>query len=442
MIAAPVRVPSQYQPHERQVEAHATPQRWTLYGGAWRGGKTRWGVEEIIDLMVRQPGLETLIGRYDYSHLMEPTQAYDEFHKACPPQLIKEEYRSAPAWTRLTNGSRVTWTGLKDYKPGAAFGAILVDQAEEVPEAILRQLNGRLVQVLPDGSFPFYRMLLTDNPHPRMEWYFRMVEQYPSDFAFVRALPSDNPYIPGDYIEQQKRALTPDDFKRYIEGSRDTFEGMAVPEFDKDIHIIDAMGPWVEEHWPVWRGIDWGLNHPTVCEWVTRSPDGDLFFAQEYAMAGETPTASAKAIVMLSLGHRHMGTWFDPRMKQVKAALDTDPSWSIFDAFVKAGVYGKLSTHTRLQRYAAWREGLRLDPERRHFLTHQPPAPRVYIMRSCERLIWELPRLERSALMGAEDVVKIDDDGYDAGSFVLANLLQSGPVGKQAPPIVGVIRAR
>src|SRR3990167_5162433 len=165
-------IKSEYHPSPKQILAHDSPTVWTMFGGAEYGGKTRWGCEEILRMMLDYPGLEALICRFYYADVVEPTQARDLFFKILPKGMIKgEPYMSPPSWVRIHNGSRVTFSGLKDYKPSSEYGAMFIDQAEEVPEETLRLLFGRLRQdVLTDEQ---RRLLLSCNPHPNMEWYLK-----------------------------------------------------------------------------------------------------------------------------------------------------------------------------------------------------------------------------------------------------------------------------
>lgn len=419
--------------------------RWTLYGGAEGGGKTRWLAETVLTLMWRYPGIEYVIGRHDYNDVMSPTQVYEVFHKIVPPEIIKETFRSPPAWTRLQNGSRVTFVGLKDYQPSAEYGGVAVDQAEEVDEGILRLLNGRVRQRLPDGTFPRFRVLLSCNPHPQIEWFLRAVEEYPEDFTFITALPTDNAEnLPPDFFASRRSSYTEDQYRRLIEGSWDVFEGQAITEFDRTIHVVEPFDTWRTEEWPVYRGIDYGLNHPTVCEWLSVSPDGDMFFCQEYERAGTVPSVSGKEIMAMSYELNQVHTWWDPRLEMVKADLLHSPTWSVADEWKRQGILdGTVATASREDRLSAWKQALKIDPTRRHYLTHQLGAPRLYIMRTCQRLIWELPRLQyREALTSYDDIVKSDDDGYDAGGFILTNLLNKDVGGRQRHADTGIRRGR
>jgi len=443
-----------YAPTARQAEAHACPATWTLFGGAEGGGKTAWLVRECIQLMLEYDGIEGVLGRYDYNDVMSPTQAYDVFHRCCPAELLQRstEFRSPPAWCRFPNGSRITFTGFKDYLASAEFGFAAVDQAEEVPAETLRLLRGRVRQRLPNGKFPHFRMLLTCNPHPAMEWFLEEVRKpvtsperplysmqpngspqtdtngHPDTFAFVTALPSDNPYLPPGFVAQRRSSYTDDQFRRLIEGKWDVFAGQALSEFDRNIHVVPPFSDWRTARWPVYRGIDWGLSAPTVCEWVAVSPDGDWYIVQEYERANEVPAANAKAIAAMSLDINIGGTWIDPRTAQAKADLTHSVTWSVQQEFGRHGVYAQLAQGTREARLAAWKQALKLDPARRNPRTMMTPAPRLYIFDTCQRLIHELPRLQyREAMQGyADDIVKTEDHAYDAGGFVLASLLARG----------------
>lgn len=229
-----------------------------LYGGAEYGGKTRWLIETALDLLLDYPSIEGILCRYDYNDLMTPTQAHDVFWQ-CLPEALRpyvQTWRSAPAWVRLPNKSRLTFVGLHDYIPSAQFGFACIDQAEEVPEETLRLLRGRIRQRLPDGTLAPNRMYLTCNPHPGIEWFLEMARLYPpgsatpgreeeeDEFAFIPALATDNPYRPPGFLEQRRRAYTDDQYRRLIEGSWDVFVGQALTEFDRNVHVVPLFDTW------------------------------------------------------------------------------------------------------------------------------------------------------------------------------------------------------
>jgi hypothetical protein len=418
----PIRVSLAYTPTPKQRMAMEAKQHWVLYGGAEGGGKTLWLAQTLLDLMLDYPGIEVVAARYDYQKLMEPTQLYDVLNKVIPNELVEKRFRVAPAWIRLWNGSRVTFLGLHDYHPSAEYGAVAVDQAEEVPEETLRLLNGRLRQRLPDGSFPRFRMLLTCNPDPNMEWFLEEAREHPEEFAFIPALPEDNPYLPEDFLEKRRRSYTPEQWKRYIEGSWEVWSGRAVPEFQEEVHVVPSFETWRRERWPVYLGIDVGSTQWTVAEWIAVSPEGDWFVVQEYAAEGEVPRVNAQAVAARSLGLPIRAIFIDHRSAQMKTDLGVSVTWSARDDYRAAlGREPTLAGGTRQDRLAAWRQALRVDPLREHYLEHTPGAPRLYIFEECKRLRWELPRLRLSPT-NPEEAAKVDDHAFDAAGFVLTHL--------------------
>ena len=419
-------------PSAKQEKAHTCSTRWTGYGGAEFGGKTLWLVQEALCNMLEYPGVEVLLGRYDYSELVSPTQVRDTFFSILPKNLIQgDPYMSSPSWVKLHNNSRATFAGLKDYHPSSAFGILGIDQAEEVPELIVRTLSGRVRQQLPGLH---RRILLTFNPHPNIEWFLKSCDLYPKSFTFIQSLPHDNPIWTPEFNKERKEAYTEDQYRRLIEGHWDVFKGQALPEFNRNVHVIEPFDTWLTQKWPVARGIDWGLSALTVCEWITRSPDGDLFFCQEYAEANQPPDVHAKAIAAMSIGMALGGSWIDPRTAQVQDVrknrnYDDNEQWSVFREFRLNGVYCQLAQGKRENRLAAWKRALAINPSRRDFRTHLAGAPQVYIMKNCERLIWELPRLKyREAIQGySDDIMKQEDHAYDAGGFVLSHVIDIHP---------------
>ncbi len=432
-----------YKPNAKQTLAHQCSARWVLYGGGFGGGKTRWLVEEVITLLLEYPGIEIPVARYDYAALHEPTQIYDLFMRCLPPELIKQHYKSPPAWVQLVNASRVIFVGLKDWKAGAEYGQFAIDQAEEVPAETLRLLAARLRQLLPDGKRPPYRMLLTCNPAPGF-LKENFVDNHDDQHVFIPALADDNKEnLPYDYVDQMRKALTEDEFERFMRGNWEAFRGQALSEYNRDIHIIPYFDTWRREYWPVWRGIDHGVAGPTVCEWMTRDDDGNYFFCQEYSREEEVPKNNARAIAAMSFGMNIMASWIDPRVAQIRADLQNSPDWNVLDEYQKQGVFCQRALGTRENRLAAWKQALKPTPDRRHYITKQPGGPMVYIMNTCARLMKELPEVQYAPAAGAgyrDDIIKIADHAYDAGGFILSNLLKrvDSNFGRQRPAIVGV----
>ena len=431
-------IKTEYKPNDKQLLGHASRARRTLFGGAWGGGKTRWLAQDGFHFLMTFPGIECFFARYDLAALMKPTQLYEVFLTKIAPEImvpyqqggvILQHWKSWPPWIRFTNGSRAIFDGLKDYQASAEFGWVGVDQAEEVPWETLVLLGSRLRQKLPNSTRPPYRMRLTCNPDPgALKENF--IDSLAPGCAFIQALASDNQVnLPPDYIKDRREELTPEDYRRYIEGSWEAFVGQALSEFNRSIHVVPYHDDWIKEKWPVWRGIDHGVNHPTVGLWITRDPkESDYYFCMEYDAMGRTAGENAEAIKSMSLGMTLMVSKIDPQTAR-QGRDSKDPQWSVFKEYNRHGVYCSLAHGDRPGRLAAWKQALQLHDDRRHVVTGLYPAPKFYIMDNCTGLIKTLPELKyKDVVQGyAEDIEKVNDDFYDAGGFILVHLLNQPP---------------
>jgi hypothetical protein len=67
--------------------------------------------------------------------------------------------------------------------------------------------------------------------------------------------------------------------------------------------------------WSVYRVIDHGIRHPTVCLWVAVSPAGDRHVFREYYRTGATIPTNCSEILRLSL-ESVVDTYIDPSTRQ------------------------------------------------------------------------------------------------------------------------------
>ncbi len=253
MTSAPERVvEAQFYPTATQGrvwDAVATAPAGSLsligYGGALGGGKTRTIVELGIDLALEYPGNRILIGRKDFADLRTTTM--EEFYKACPPELIVKRNDSEhwcllrlSAWPEGVT-SAVHFRELKDYQGlgSEAFGAVLVDEAGEVPENSAKMLVGRLRTWI--GSPPGIKFVLFagSNPYPGWfeDWFVsralpeEILKAAGGRVTFIPSRIADNPYLPSNY-ESLLRAIYVDDdwLSRMVEGRFDSFTGQVYRE--------------------------------------------------------------------------------------------------------------------------------------------------------------------------------------------------------------------
>lgn len=91
----------------------------------------------------------------------------------------------------------------------------------------------------------------------------------PREFAFIQALPTDNPYIPEAYLKEL-RSLPTRRRKALYDGNWDVFEGQLFDMFDRMVHVHAPFE--IPPMWPRWVGIDWGWSAPFCALWFALAP--------------------------------------------------------------------------------------------------------------------------------------------------------------------------
>ena len=217
-----------YQPFDKQAEAHSTPERFVLFGGSMRSGKSVWMVNEGIQLSLEYPGNVGFLCRYELSTFKKTTLVVLE--QFLDPRIVKMHHKT-DHWIEFVNGSVMYYGGLKPTqieKPlerikSFTLGWFGIEEATEVSEDCFLLLMSRLDLTLPDRTRPYYKGLLTANPEPGWVRDRFIIKNLP-DYRFVQGLPTDNPYLPKGYIKSLRLNYPPDWIKKYLDGNWDETE--------------------------------------------------------------------------------------------------------------------------------------------------------------------------------------------------------------------------
>ena len=214
-----------YTPTPKQRLAHSAPERFILFGGGMRSGKSVWLVNEAIQLSLDYPGNVGFLARHEGTTLKKTTLV--TMRQFLDPSLIKNWHRT-DQFVELINGSVIYYGGLKPTqvdKPlervkSLTLGWFAVDEATEIAEEFFLLLMSRLDLRLPDGTRPYYRGLLTANPEPG--WVReRFVAQQLPNHRFISALVTENPYVPPDYITMLLQNFPQQWVDKYVKGNWD-----------------------------------------------------------------------------------------------------------------------------------------------------------------------------------------------------------------------------
>lgn len=209
-------------------------------------------------------------------------------------------------------------------------------------------------------------------------------------------------------------------------------------EFDPKIHVIPPFK--IPDHWLRWRFMDSGYSSQTACAWVALHPDGNIFVYREYYQAGKVIQQRCMDIIGMSgnkrqkdgdfwieqeIGEKYIGTYIDHHVFKTDEVTGdgAEQNW------IQEGLLIQPSTTLQQEpRREIVNKWLCVDPRRKHFITHQQGAPRIYIFDSCPNLIWEAQKKavkrERTDKHGVSEkkILNRDDHLMDCVEYACAEL--------------------
>jgi len=242
------------------------------------------------------------------------------------------------------------------------------------------------------------------------------LEKIRDKFAFVRALPNDNPFLTQKYYDEILGTLDEQLEKAWRYGSWEAFKGQVFREWVPAEHIVEKFD--IPDHWPRRRGIDPGYSAPACCLWSATDPStGRVYIYREAYGAGVTDKGIAKTINEYSGNEIYQVTFADPALWQPKNMEGRISSGA--DEFVREGIPVVKGDNRRLNGKAKIHRMLAplADGE-----------PGLVVFRNCKNLIRTLPALVYSEKLGKQEDVdtESEDHPYDALRYILSDLAPSG----------------
>jgi len=96
----------------------------------------------------------------------------------------------------------------------------------------------------------------------------------------------DNPNIPADEIEREKKSKPEDTFSQEYLAEFRKKQGLVYPEFNRDIHLFDDATPYRKIE--TIAGIDFGFTNPSVILVIDRDHDDTYWVRKEWYRTGKT----------------------------------------------------------------------------------------------------------------------------------------------------------
>lgn len=380
------------------------------FGGARGPGKSHTAFAQVgLDDCQRRSGLKVLFLR------QIQRAAAESFEDLVQRVFMGLSYKAIENRLDFANGSKILLGGFHDERDinrylGIEYDVIVVEEANTLTARKLDMLAGSCRTTRDDWRA---RMYLTFNPggigHANVKQMFVMPNRKHEEkrTRFIFSTYQDNPFIHQEYIDYLEHLQGPLG-KAWRDGDWDVFEGMALPAWNYERHVITQMPDnWAK--WPKVRSVDWGDASPFCCLWGCRNPDnGRMYVYREVYETRLTDRQQAETILTLTPPAEHITiTYADPSMWPAQEKDDTTST-----------VYVYKSVGVPLDKA----DNARLSGKRKvdRLLGDLPDGkPGLQIHASCVNLIRTLPELVFSTL-NVEDVdTHQEDHAYDALRYLL-----------------------
>lgn len=404
--------------------------RETLADGGVGSGKTLGGIIRLLLLAEKYPGSRWFVGRQTYKDLTQTTRK--SFDRVCPPGWIIRDVLNEMT---LFNGSEIVWAHLDEYDiktlMGLEINGAFLDQVEEINPEIYDMLDSRIGRwYLPqwDAMCPSY-IWSTSNPNGKDWVYFRFhPDVHPPAYRKYIFMPTSvnkevlDKYHPGYYENLLKKS--PAWRKRWVEASREMWEGQIFSEFKKDIHTYpQVFNPFAA--FPMgssWAWMDYGLTAPTTCL-LTYSTPQFLFVTGEYGAAGKSIRDHAIDIKEFIGRNPHppRGIFADPSMFFESTRDRKIATTSIANEYRREKIYLLKADNNEESSIEVLHEMFHVEQSRTHPVTGKPGAPTLLIHENSVNLIREIEmqrwKEERNPLTGEKEFVGVRLDTIEDHYF-------------------------
>ena len=171
--------------------------RWEVYLGSAGSGKSFFITQKIIYRCLTEQVRVLVCRRYGTTIRNTCFSLFKDIlnkWKLTPYVKIRETDFNI----KFPNGSEIIFTGLDEETKLLSLnniGVIFIEEAFEVPQAIVEQLNLRL-----RGKVKNQQIMMAFNPISKNSWLFDFCNNPPDSYLFTHSTYKDNPFLTAEYV--------------------------------------------------------------------------------------------------------------------------------------------------------------------------------------------------------------------------------------------------
>lgn len=378
-------------PQPKQIEFLKAKANVVGFGGARGGGKS-WAIRfKAIVLALKYKGIKILILRRSYQELRD--------NHILPLQKLLlniAQWREIDKAFIFPNGSRIAVgyclndNDLLQYQ-GKEYDVIFMDEATHFSEYTFKTLQASIRGV---NNFP-KRMYCTMNPggkgHAWVKRLFISKEYHdgekPEDYEFIQSRVYDNEILMKSdptYVNRLEN-LPEAQKKAWLYGDWDVFDGQFLPEFNRDVHVIDPIR--IPEHWYRYTVMDYGMDMLAHYE-IAVDEERNVYVMKEIHESNLIVSKAIERIQMIE-DHKIYMRYAPPDLWNTQSM--TGKSTALL--FNEMGYSLARSNNDRISGWMALRELMKVTPKLQPDGTVKKTS-KLHIFRGCKNLIECIPLLQ------------------------------------------------
>ena len=291
-------VPLNIRLHDNQRLIEASPATNIVVKAGKRFGKTVYAVYKLTRAAGRKKGMYWFIAP---TYGQAKKIAWMEFKTLIPKPLVKRMVENELMIT-LINDSVIQLIGAdnEDSLRGPRLDGVVFDECALInkyiwPNIIRGQLLGS------GGEKPGFAFFISSPNYRGVNWYtdfhmeaIRKKAAGDANWDGYHFTIYDNPTLDRQQIEDMRADATDDEWAVEYMANESAHAGQVYSEFNYGKHVRDI---WDGNCDLFVRGIDWGIDHPTVCLFAQVDlKKQKIFIEDEYVQSGFTIEESSEVI--------------------------------------------------------------------------------------------------------------------------------------------------
>lgn len=270
-----------------------------IYQGGYGSGKTWVGSLIGVTLMLKYPGIEGLVGAFNYSLVRDTT--LQMYFKHLDNLGIKYTYNKQEGILILPNGSKAYFRHFDDdenYK-SLSVGFVEIEEASQIPKKAFEGLFGRVRQTIKSewGDNFRYRIFGHTNPPNSKGWIYELFKKNPrKNYRRVIAPSTDNIYLPKDFVDNMKLLYTEEDYSRNVLGLDDnSINSLVVKGFNPAKQVREDLK--LNLKYPIHITCDFNVD--PMCWYIAQDYNDVTYILYEVVIENTTTQLAAHHLAML-----------------------------------------------------------------------------------------------------------------------------------------------